>query len=233
MLVKKILATALCALLAMALAIPTMAFAANSPAIVTVGPVSATAKTGETVSLTVQYTGEEGCLIVEPWDTPAANFPKGDSPFVTYQIRESWPGAVCGEDGIIPGGLLLTFDLGKKYAGYAVKIYADHETGADEVRNGTVSANGTVSTNVDRLSVFSVELDAPNDDNSKVSDNDGDASKNTSKNASKTSSTSPKKVDKTTTSPNTGTDAAPIALLVSAACLGGAAVCFGRMRKKD
>ena len=213
MLSKKILATVMGALMLMACAIPSLAFAAESPSLVTVGPVSGTAKTGETVTLTVQYTGQQGWLIVEPWDQPAANFPAGDSPFITYQVRESWPGAICGEGGVIPGGLLLTFNFGEKYSGYAAKVYIDHDNGADEVRNSTVSANGSISINVDRLSLFSVELTAPEEGSSATASN--------------------KSVDKTTTSPGTGTGMVPVALLASAACIGGAALCFSRIRRED
>lgn len=204
---KKVFLTLIIGIVVSLIMIPGVAQAAQSPTLVTEGPVYNTASTGEQVGFWVQYTGQPGWIIVEPSDKTSENFASGKNPFVSFRAYESEPGAVVDSQGRIPGGLLLNFELGEKYAGYTAKIYIEHDYGDNEVKTVTVSAKGLASTNIDRLSNFSIDLEEPS----------GDVAK---------------KQNTSTSSPDTGTDMVPVAITLSVLCAGGAAVCLARARKE-
>ena len=205
---KGAITVAVACAVAMVLAIPGMAFAVDSPSQSTVGPV-----TGDNgVTLQITYTGPEAALIIEPTGQDAANVPSDTDPLASFDVYETNPGTLTADDGTIPGGLLMTWNVGSQYAGVTATVYVQHQDGATEAKTATVDANGSFSMNIDRLSIFSVSVPATKGDSS-----------NTSSSSSKT--------DTSSKSPKTGTDVVPFAMAASAICLGGAAVCFARSRK--
>ena len=203
---RKTIVIALCSIIAV-FAACSMALAAPSPTLVRTDTVYATSPTGEKVGFWIEYTGQPGWIIVEPSDKAAENVASGVEPFASFKAYESTPGAVVDEQGRIPGGLLLNFDVGEKYAGYKATIYIEHDYGANEVKTVTVSAKGIASTNIDRLSTFSISLDKADDAGAK-------------------------NVDQSNVSPKTGSSASYALLGLSAVCIAGAGVSLMRARKQ-
>lgn len=151
---KKAVISAICAV-AMILAIPGMAFAADSPSTVTVGPV-----TSGKVTLQIQYTGQEGDITIAPTNQKASNTPDGTTPDGSFDVQGTAPA----------GGLLMTFGVGSENAGAKVDVYVQHEDGTNEVKSGTANANGAYSVNMDKLSIYSVVVTPAADNSSKSTD---------------------------------------------------------------
>ena len=200
----KKLASVLCAAMLM-LALPTFAWAAPSPS----NQTTAT-DTNNGTALTVQAPGapEGSSLTVEAIGGKASNYEpptsgKSDVLVSTFEIK--------AEGGIDPSNVKVdvTFSVGTKYSGMIARVFIQHEIGDPETRTLTVSADGTVSFTMDRLSVVTIAIE------------EGQTP------ASSSAST----VDKGSTSPQTGVDftgvAGATAVMVVAA--GGVAVA---LRKK-
>lgn len=123
-------------------AVPSVALAVESPSSATVTDT----QSGVVLSVT---SGADCVDTIAETSTPAKNVPAGVTPLASFDV-----------EGTVPEGqtVTLTFSVGQKYAGYAVTIYIEHSDGTTEVQEGTVSANGTVSVTVSKLSTFSIVL---------------------------------------------------------------------------
>jgi hypothetical protein len=53
----------------------------------------------------------------------------------------------------------LTFSVGTQWAGYTCKVFIEHNDGSTEMKTVTVAANGTVSIQVNKLSLFTIVVD--------------------------------------------------------------------------
>ena len=199
----------------LAFSVPCVALAAqfNSPSGTTV--TSPSAPNGIDVSMTVSgdVTSASGSGYIEvlPADSgvQADNVPAGVTPDATFTV-EAMGDATFTE-------LTLTFSVGSEYAGANATVYITHGDGTSEVREVTVSANGTIDITVDRLSVFSVVVDK----DSVPADGAGTT----------TGTGSTANPDTSATSPQTGVFVAPIAAATAVATMGAAASAVA-LRKK-
>lgn len=126
---------------ALALALPTLAWALPSPGGKTVtdpNGISINAKAGSGNIDSVEVaTAQAKNVVLSTTDKVLASFDvKGDATNVT-----------------------LTFNVGTQYAGASVKIFVQHNNGDTEELSGTVASDGTVVIKVDRLSIFTITVD--------------------------------------------------------------------------
>lgn len=139
MILKKRFVTAVCAA-ALALALPTLAWASPSPSF----DHAAGSKQGTSITIN----DLEGYVYdIQPTDKPSKNVPSGAEVIETFVIKGN------------ATNLDLTFQVGKDYAGKNVIVYIEHNDGATEQQSATVESDGSFSIHVDRLSSFSIVLD--------------------------------------------------------------------------
>lgn len=146
---KKKLTAILCAV-ALMMALPTMAWAAqfNSP-----GGTSVTSN-GTTLYVKGDVNSNGGYIVVEPTDNHAGNSEYADDDYVAsfkvYKVGE-----------ITFTSLDLTFNTPSAYAGAKATIYADYGNGKYEVHPVTLSADGVASITVTEIpSTFTIVVTA-------------------------------------------------------------------------
>lgn len=141
---KKRIASIVCAAMLM-LALPTLAWADPSPAVVTGGGTSGN------VTANVSFEGNlnGGALHVEPSTQKASNA-SGDV-IATFEVYTTG-------DVDINGKITLTFNVGSENAGKVATVYIQHNDGSTEVQTATVAADGSITVKVDGLSYFSIAL---------------------------------------------------------------------------
>ena len=208
---KKVLSVVATAMVLMA-SLPGVAMAAqfNSPSGTTV--TAPNSNVALSVSGDVTSASGSGYISVEPVSTVASNVPAGVTPLASFEV--------VAEGDVQFTQLTLTFSVGAQYAGAKATVYITHSDGTSEVVETTVASDGTVTLDVDRLSVFSVVVDE-----STVS---ADGASTGSTSAAGTTGTVK---DTSATSPATGVVILPIAGVTAAAAAGAAAVAV-ELRKK-
>ncbi len=167
----------------MAFALPTVGFAVESPAATqesaTIGDVAVTVSGAENVVFDASKVPAKGTV-----GTPIANiYVEGD---------------ITGDEAV------LTFNIGKEYAGYNATVYIEHSDGTTEVKPVVVDENGNIVISVKQLSIFSIVLGEP----------------------------SGKAADSSAKSPSTSASLVAVAGLTAASTLGAGAVAVS-LRKKD
>lgn len=143
---KKRIVSIVCAAMLM-LALPTMAWAADSPAAINANGTSGSV----TAAVTAEGNLNGGQLVVEGTQTQASNVPSGSNVVASFDVY-----TVGNVD--INGKITLTFNVGSENAGRTATVYVQHNDGATEVQTATVAADGSITVTVDRLSVFSIVL---------------------------------------------------------------------------
>lgn len=208
---KKVLSVVATAMVLMA-SLPGVAMAAqfNSPSGTTV--TAPNTNVALSVSGDVTSASGSGYISVEPDSTVASNVPAGVTPLASFEV--------VAEGDVEFTKLTLTFSVGAQYAGAKATVYITHSDGTSEVVETTVASDGTVTLDVDRLSVFSIVVDE-----STVS---ADGASTGSTSAAGTTGTVK---DTSATSPATGVVILPIAGVTAAAAAGAAAVAV-ELRKK-
>ncbi|WP_143412156.1 hypothetical protein [Arabiibacter massiliensis] len=131
---KRIVAIACAA--ALMLAMPTLAWAAPSPS-------GNTVKDSNGVSATVK--AESGTIEGIQVSPKAASNAQGNV-IASFEVKGD------------ATNVTMTFNVGAKYAGYAYTVYIQHNDGTTEAKSGTVAADGTITVNVDKLSIFSIAI---------------------------------------------------------------------------
>lgn len=129
--------------LALALALPVAAFAANSPEKVSSQPVTSN---GVTANATGVVTGSDAWLNVVGTDTAANNVPSGSNVVASFAVTHF----------NTSGPYNFTFALGSQYAGAKVTVYIQHDSGFRDVKELTADANGNVSFTMDELCIISL-----------------------------------------------------------------------------
>lgn len=129
--------------LALALALPVAAFAANSPEKVSSQPVTSN---GVTANATGVVTGSDAWLNVVGTDTAANNVPSGSNVVASFAVTQY----------NTSGPYNFTFALGSQYAGAKVTVYIQHDSGSPDVKELTADANGNVSFTMDKLCIISL-----------------------------------------------------------------------------
>ena len=129
--------------LALALALPVAAFAANSPEKVSSQPVTSN---GVTANATGVVTGSDAWLNVVGTDTAANNVPSGSNVVASFEVTHH----------NTSGPYNFTFALGSQYAGAKVTVYIQHDSGSPDVKELTADANGNVSFTMDKLCIISL-----------------------------------------------------------------------------
>ena len=129
--------------LALALALPVAAFAANSPEKVSSQPVTSN---GVTANATGVVTGSDAWLNVVGTGTAANNVPSGSNVVASFEVTHH----------NTSGPYNFTFALGSQYAGAKVTVYIQHDSGSCDVRELTADANGNVSFTMDKLCIISL-----------------------------------------------------------------------------
>lgn len=124
--------------LALVLALPVAAFAANSPEKVSSQPVTSN---GVTANATGVVAGSDAWLKVVGTGTAAANVPSGSNVVASFEVTQQ----------NTSGPYSFTFALGSQYAGAKVTAYIQHDSGSNEVKELTADANGNVSFTMDQL----------------------------------------------------------------------------------
>lgn len=137
--------------LALALAAPSVALAANSPA--NIAPTTGTASSGMSLVVSGGKTSGNGALYVAESASAASNTVLETDDIAVVSFR------VWAEGDVDTSNLTLTFSVGKQYAGASVKVYIQHDDGSNEVKDAKVASDGTITITVDRLSVFTVVID--------------------------------------------------------------------------
>ena len=129
--------------LALALALPVAAFAANSPEKVSSQPVTSN---GVTANATGVVTGSDAWLNVVGTGTAANNVPSGSNVVASFEVTHH----------NTSGPYNFTFALGSQYAGAKVTAYIQHDSGFRDVKELTADANGNVSFTMDQLCIISL-----------------------------------------------------------------------------
>ena len=129
--------------LALALALPVAAFAANSPEKVSSQPVTSN---GVTANATGVVTGSDAWLNVVGTGTAANNVPSGSNVVASFEVTHY----------NTSGPYNFTFALGSQYAGAKVTVYIQHDSGFRDVKELTADANGNVSFTMDELCIISL-----------------------------------------------------------------------------
>ena len=129
--------------LALALALPVAAFAANSPEKLSSQPVTSN---GVTANATGVVTGSDAWLNVVGTGTAANNVPSGSNVVASFEVTHH----------NTSGPYNFTFALGSQYAGAKVTVYIQHDSGSCDVRELTADANGNVSFTMDELCIISL-----------------------------------------------------------------------------
>lgn len=124
--------------LALVLALPVAAFAANSPEKVSSQPVTSN---GVTANATGVVAGSDAWLKVVGSDTAASNVPSGSNVVASFEVTHL----------NTTGPYSFTFALGSQYAGAKVTAYIQHDSGLTDVKELTADANGNVSFTMDQL----------------------------------------------------------------------------------
>ena len=137
--------------LALALAVPSVALAANSPA--NIAPTTGTASNGMSLVISGGKTSGNGALYVAESASAASNTVLETDDIAVVSFR------VWAEGDVDTSNLTLTFSVGKQYAGASATVYIQHDDGSNEVKDVKVASDGTVTITVDRLSVFTVVID--------------------------------------------------------------------------
>lgn len=140
----KKLATFACAL-ALALAMPTLAWAAPSPS-----EPQQTVPVADGITASVTFAGD---VTVAATTTQASNVTVSGSEQVMGSIE------VNGEGVSADNPLTVTFSVGSQYAGCTGKIFIQHNDGTTEIRDVTIGADGTASITVTKLSIFTLVVD--------------------------------------------------------------------------
>lgn len=192
--------------LALALALPVAAFAADSPAIVKSGPVTSN---GVTANASGVAAGSDAWLKVVGTGTAAVNVPSGSNVVASFEVTQQ----------NTSGPYNFTFALGSQYAGAKVTAYIQHDSGVREEKQLLADANGNVSFTMNELCTISL-----------VAQPTSGASAATS-GASAAASTTVT-ADKGAKSPTTGVDTTGVAAVAVVAAAG--AVCaFVALRKNN
>lgn len=129
--------------LALALALPVAAFAANSPEMVNSQPVTSN---GVTANASGVVTGSNAWLNVVGIGTAANNVPSGSNVVASFEVTHY----------NTSGPYNFTFALGSQYAGAKVTVYIQHDSGFRDVKELTADANGNVSFTMDELCIISL-----------------------------------------------------------------------------
>ena len=129
--------------LALALALPVAAFAANSPEKVSSQPVTSN---GVTANASGVVTGSNAWLNVVGTGTAANNVPSGSNVVASFEVTHH----------NTSGPYNFTFALGSQYAGAKVTAYIQHDSGFRDVKELTADANGNVSFTMDQLCIISL-----------------------------------------------------------------------------
>ena len=129
--------------LALALAMPVAAFAANSPANVKSGPVTSN---GVTANASGVAAGSDAWLKVVGTGTAATNVPSGSNVVASFEVTQH----------NTSGPYNFTFALGSQYAGAKVTAYIQHDSGVREEKELTADANGNVSFTMNELCIISL-----------------------------------------------------------------------------
>lgn len=192
--------------LALALALPVAAFAADSPANVKSGPVTSN---GVTANASGVAAGSDAWLKVVGTGTAAVNVPSGSNVVASFEVTQQ----------NTSGPYNFTFALGSQYAGAKVTAYIQHDSGVREEKQLLADANGNVSFTMNELCTISL-----------VAQPTSGASAATS-GASAAASTTVT-ADKGAKSPTTGVDTTGVAAVAVVAAAG--AVCaFVALRKNN
>lgn len=209
---KKLLALVCAAVLALAL--PTLAWAAPSPG----GSTSVDAGNGVSANVTFSGTVE-----ITATQQQASNVQLSSTEKVLASVE------IQAEGVSESNPLTLSFSVGSQYAGATAKIFVQHNDGTTEVLSAVVAADGTVSVPVTKLSIFTLVVDTatiPASDAGTTTDTTGTTAGTSATTSSTTSGSSSNAV-----SPKTGVDMTLVAAgtAVLAVCAGGVAVA---LRKK-
>ena len=129
--------------LALALALPVAAFAANSPEMVNSQPVTSN---GVTANASGVVSGSNAWLNVVGTGTAANNVPSGSNVVASFEVTHY----------NTSGPYNFTFALGSQYAGAKVTVYIQHDSGFRDVKELTADANGNVSFTMDELCIISL-----------------------------------------------------------------------------
>lgn len=129
--------------LALALALPVAAFAANSPEKVSSQPVTSN---GVTANATGVAADSNAWLNVVGTGTAANNVPSGSNVVASFEVTHY----------NTSGPYNFTFALGSQYAGAKVTAYIQHDSGRTDVKELTADANGNVSFTMDKLCIISL-----------------------------------------------------------------------------
>lgn len=129
--------------LALALALPVAAFAANSPANVKSDPVTSN---GVTANASGVAADSNAWLKVVGTGTAANNVPSGSNVVASFEVTHH----------NTSGPYNFTFALGSQYAGAKVTVYIQHDSGFKDVKELTADANGNVSFTMDELCIISL-----------------------------------------------------------------------------
>ncbi len=129
--------------LALVLALPVAAFAANSPEKVSSQPVTSN---GVTANATGVVAGSDAWLKVAGSGTAASNVPSGSNVVASFEVTQQ----------NTTGPYSFTFALGSQYAGAKVTAYIQHDSGVTDVKELTADANGNVSFTMNELCIISL-----------------------------------------------------------------------------
>ena len=129
--------------LALVLAMPVAAFAANSPEMVNSQPVTSN---GVTANASGVVAGSNAWLNVVGTGTAANNVPSGSNVVASFEVTHH----------NTSGPYNFTFALGSQYAGAKVTAYIQHDSGYRDVKELTADANGNVSFTMDELCIISL-----------------------------------------------------------------------------
>ena len=129
--------------LALVLALPVAAFAANSPEKVSSQPVTSN---GVTANATGVVAGSDAWLKVVGSGTAASNVPSGSNVVASFEVTQL----------NTTGPYSFTFALGSQYAGAKVTAYIQHDSSREEVKELTADANGNVSFTMNELCIISL-----------------------------------------------------------------------------
>lgn len=129
--------------LALALAMPVAAFAANSPEMVNSQPVTSN---GVTANASGVVAGSDAWLKVVGTGTAASNVPSGSNVVASFEVTQL----------NTSGPYNFTFALGSQYAGAKVTAYIQHDSGRTDVKELTADANGNVSFTMNELCIISL-----------------------------------------------------------------------------
>lgn len=209
----------------MVMALPGVATAAqfNSPSGTTV--TSPSSDVSLAVSGDVTSASGNGYLDVQPAASGvvADNVPAGVTPLATFEINP--------EGDITFTKLTLTFSVGTRYAGAEATVYVTHSDGSDEAFPVTVTADGTVSVTVDRLSVFSIVVDESTIPAGNATTPAGETTTAEGTGTEGVAGTTQSGTDTSATSPATGINTSAVAGISTVAALGAGAVAVA-LRKK-